>query len=203
MNPEATETAPTPIDIRSSMQARRALMLALTLALGFVLTGPVVALSTDAEQPIEIEADFAELDETEGRTIYRGNVKVRQGSLRMAGDVLRARFDEDNTLQEIRLTGRPAWFRQTPDDSPHDIEGEALTIDYRQTESLLKLIENARLNKGGQRFEGNVIDYDTERSVIRARAAPPSKARDQAGGGADAGGRVRMVIPPKKKEPAP
>lgn len=203
MNPEATATPPAPIDTRSSTRARRSVPLALALALGLVVTGPVVALSTDAEQPIEIEADFAELDETEGRTVYRGNVKVRQGSLRMAGDVLRARFDEDNTLQEIRLTGRPAWFRQTPDDSPEDIEGEALTIDYRQTESLLKLIEKARLNKGGQRFEGNVIDYDTERSVIRARAARPSKARDEAAGDSDAGGRVRIVIPAKKKEPAP
>ena len=203
MNPEVTETPPAPIDTGFSTRARRSASLALTLALGLVVTGPVVALSTDADQPIEIEADFAELDESEGRTVYRGNVKVRQGSLRMAGDVLRARFDEDNTLQEIRLTGRPARFRQTPDDSPHDIEGEALTIDYRQTESLLKLIENARLNKGGQRFEGNVIDYDTERSVIRARAARPSNVGDEADGDSDAGGRVRIVNPPKKKEPAP
>lgn len=199
MSPEVTETAPAPTDVFASRVLRR---LALALALGFAAAPPVVALSTDSQQPIEIEADFAELDETEGRTVYRGNVKVRQGSLRMAGDVLRARFDDDNTLQEIRLTGRPAWFRQTPDDSPDDIEGEALTIDYRQTENLLKLIENARLNKGGQRFEGNVIDYDTERSVIRARAARPSAGRVE-GAGESAGGRVRIVIPAKKKDPAP
>jgi len=167
-----------------------------------LVPGALVALSTDAEQPIEIEADFAELDETEGRTVYRGNVEVRQGSLHMKGDVLRALFDENDTLTEVRITGEPAWFKQTPDDSAVDIEGEALTIDYRQADNLLKLIDQAKLTKGGQLFQGNEIDYDTERSVIRARAARPSTDTD-APAQTSGSGRVRIIIPPKQKDPAP
>ena len=47
------------------------------------------ALPGDSNEPIEIEADFAELDDEKGETIYVGNVIVTQGSLRMTGEKLR------------------------------------------------------------------------------------------------------------------
>ena len=50
-----------------------------------VFFSDVVALSTDYDQPIEIESDFAELDDVEGTTVYIGNVIVVQGSIRMTG----------------------------------------------------------------------------------------------------------------------
>ena len=46
------------------------------------------ALSTDRDQPIEIEADFAELDDSRGVTMYKGNVIVTQGSLKLTGESL-------------------------------------------------------------------------------------------------------------------
>ena len=78
------------------------------LVLGLMCAN-VQALSTDSQQPIEIEADFAELDDQEGRTIYVGNVIVTQGSIKMTGDKLKVLFDENRDLEHAHMEGRPAY----------------------------------------------------------------------------------------------
>ena len=57
------------------------------------------ALPGDSNEPIEIEADFAELDDEKGETIYVGNV-VTQGSLRMTGEKLRIILTKQRILIE-------------------------------------------------------------------------------------------------------
>lgn len=156
------------------------------------------ALSSDSEQAIEIEADFAELDEKEGKTFYSGNVVVTQGSIRMTGDRLRVHLDDDNVLEEAFLEGRPASFQQRPDDAENDIVGRALTIEYHAMKDLLYLIENAHVTRGEESFEGYRIDYDTERSIITARSAEASGV-EAAPGSEQPAGRVRIVLPPRKK----
>ena len=156
-----------------------------------------LALATDSEQPSEIEADFAELDDQEGKTIYVGNVVVTQGSIKMTGDKLKVNFSEERDLEDVYIEGRPAYFKQTPD-SGDDVEGEGLLIEYHAQKNLLHLIQKAKLTQGKRIFTGDRINYDTAKSVITARGAPavpqssgtPPKKRE----------RVRIIIPPKKKK---
>ena len=158
-----------------------------------------MALATDSEQPIEIQADFAELDDQEGKTIYVGNVVVIQGSIKMTGDKLKVNFSEERDLEDVYIEGRPAYFKQTPD-SGDDVEGEGLLIEYHAQKNLLHLIQKAKLTQGKRIFTGDRINYDTTKSVITARGSPaqpvaagaPPKKRE----------RVRIIIPPKKKKPA-
>ncbi|MGD9600495.1 MAG: lipopolysaccharide transport periplasmic protein LptA [Gammaproteobacteria bacterium] len=158
--------------------------------------GLASGLSTDVEQPIEIEADFAELDDAAGRTTYTGNVVVVQGTMRMTGDKLIANFDEDRQLVDVYLEGKPAYFKQTPDGGKQDIEGEGLQIEYHQRKSLLYLIDKARLTQGDRLFEGYRINYDTRRSIITGRgAANAPRTSDPV----SKPGRVKVIIPPKKK----
>ena len=157
-----------------------------------------MALSTDSEQPIEIEADFAELDDEEGTTLYVGNVIVIQGSIRMTGDRLRVNFTEDRDLKEVYLEGQPATFRQTPDNAAHDVEGEALLMEYHALKNLLFLIEKAKVTQGERLFQGHRINYDTEKSIITARSSRAGKA-DKDERSKETSGRVRIIIPPKKK----
>ena len=155
-----------------------------------------MALATDSQQPIEIQADFAELDDKEGKTIYIGNVVVIQGSIKMTGDKLKVNFSEERDLEEVYIEGRPAYFKQTPD-SGEDVEGEGLRIEYHAQKNLLHLIQKARLTQGKRLFEGDRINYDTAKSVITARAAP--KRPDSTGKPAPRD-RVRIIIPPKKQK---
>ena len=157
-----------------------------------------MALSTDSEQPIEIEADFAELDDEEGTTLYVGNVIVIQGSIRMTGDRLRVNFTEDRDLKEVYLEGQPATFKQTPDDAVHDVEGEALMMEYHALKNLLFLIEKAKVTQGERLFQGHRINYDTEKSIITAHSSRAGKA-DKDERRKETSGRVRIIIPPKKK----
>jgi lipopolysaccharide export system protein LptA len=171
---------------------------ALTLALWAAAAG---ALSTDSQQPVEIEADFAEMDDLEGRTTYVGNVIVTQGSIRMTGDRMRANFDENRELVEVFLDGQPAYFKQTPDGGKEDIEGEGAQIQYFAKKNQLILIKDARLTQGARLFEGYRINYDTKNSVITGRGTP-EPAQPAADGQPQKPGRIKVIIPPKTRAPA-
>ena len=164
-----------------------------------IFAGPVHALSTDAQQPVQIEADFAELDDEEHTTVYVGNVVVDQGSMHMTGDRLRVNFTENKDMKDAYLEGRPATFKQTPDHDD-DVHGQAMQIEYHADQSLLNLIEKARVTQGERLFEGHRINYDTKKSLITARSARAGEAnKDQQS--KEGSGRVRIIIPPKKKAP--
>ena len=174
------------------------------LALGALLavaSGPLFALSTDRDQPVEIQADFAEMDDTAGTTTYIGNVVVVQGSIRMTGDRVVAEFDDNRALKDVFVKGRPAYFKQTPDGGKEDIEGQALEVEYHASKNQLVLIKEARLNQGERSFEGYRINYDTKRSVMIGRGGPQDDAKDNAGA-AKPGGRIKVIIPPKTKAAA-
>jgi lipopolysaccharide export system protein LptA len=173
----------------------RVSLLAVLLAL---FGGQCLALSSDSEQPIEIEADFAELDDEEGTTVYVGNVIVTQGSIRMTGDRLRVNFTEERDLKDAYLEGQLATFKQTPDNALHDVEGEAVLIEYHALKSLLFLIERAKVTQGERLFQGHRINYDTDKSIITARSARAGQA-DKDEQPKETSGRVRIIIPPKKK----
>lgn len=158
----------------------------------------VLGLATDSQQPIEIEADFAELDDQEGRTIYVGNVIVTQGSIKMTGDKLKVLFDVNKDLEHLHMEGRPAYFKQTPDGGKEDIEGEGLIIEYHAKESMLHLIQKAKLVQGDRIFTGDRINYDSEKSVITGRGQTKT-AEDEKN--PPKRGRVKVIIPPKKPTP--
>ena len=174
----------------------------LAAALGVLLlaaSGPLSALSTDRDQPVEIQADFAEMDDEAGTTTYIGNVVVVQGSIRMTGDRVVAQFDETRTLKDVFVKGRPAYFKQTPDGGKEDIEGQALEVEYHATKNQLVLIKEARLNQGARSFEGFRINYDTKRSVMIGRGGPRADGSETPAAGAKPGGRIKVIIPPKPK----
>ena len=50
----------------------------LFLILLATLPGAALALSTDRDQPVHIEADRGELDDVKGVTIYEGRVDVKE-----------------------------------------------------------------------------------------------------------------------------
>lgn len=161
----------------------------------------MAALSSDRDQPIEIEADYAQLDDVAGVTVYKGDVVIVQGSMRMTGDLLTVHYDAGRRLEQARMDGQPATFRQRPDGAAVDDEGEALHIEYFAAKDLLVLQEQARLRQGERRFSGAEITYDTVRSLIKAYGEAP--AGEKAGGSGEGGGRVRIVLPPPSPAGSP
>ena len=69
---------------------------------------PAAALSTDSQQPIHIEADQAELDETRRVTVYKGSVVIVQGTMRIKADRVDFFYSEERALDKAVAMGKPA-----------------------------------------------------------------------------------------------
>ncbi|MCC6716242.1 MAG: lipopolysaccharide transport periplasmic protein LptA [Gammaproteobacteria bacterium] len=185
------------------MNPRTRILEALLFAAACGASGAAMALATDKDQPIEIEADYAELRKNERQTIYKGNVIVTQGSIRMWGDVLTVHYDENDELKDAVLEGKPAHFKQRPDGEGQDFEGEALRMEYHAQDERLHLINDAKLVQGKSSFAGPLIVYDTKNSILTGQGRPKTTSGGAEDGEKPPGGRVRMIIPPKEKKAAP
>jgi lipopolysaccharide export system protein LptA len=154
-----------------------------SLLLALLAAPPLWALGGDSEQPIEVEADNLELREQENISVYQGNVSLRQGSLEIRCERLVIHFNEAKDLVLMEMSGSPARFRQL-DGERREMLGRAERINYRESESILELLDNAHFSHAGDTIESNLIRINTEDNNIQA-------------GGADADERVKMLIQPK------
>jgi len=142
------------------------------------------ALSTDRDQPIELEADQAELDNASGISTYTGNVIVVQGSMRLEADKL-VIHTVDGDLQTMAATGQPAYFRQRPDGEDVDVEGGARRIDYRSSDSKVILSDEAWVNQGKDELRGARIEYDIDADRVVANRQQEGEER------------VRIILQPR------
>lgn len=156
-------------------------------ALGLlVASGPAWALESDRDQPVEITADSAEMDETKGVSVYRGKVEVRQGSMRLFADEVTIRHP-DNKAQRIEAVGKPVRFSQLldnqpkgqPKDQPKELHAQALRAEYDINGDELQLIDAAEVRQGEDSFRSDRITYDRKRGLVRGGASAKGKERVQ------------------------
>lgn len=170
----------------------------LALALGAAFAPPIQALSTDKDQPIEVEADSAELDDARNVSIYRGNVIVDQGSVHMTGDLMTVYQTEDDELETLIMEGRPATYRQLPDGSTVNDEAEALRMEYHELKNLVILIDQVRVLQGDVRMSADRVEYDTQLSKVKAWSNPGKQPAEPAQA-AEPGSRIKIIIKKKDK----
>lgn len=158
-----------------------------------------LALESDKEQPIEVVADTAELDDLKNISIYTGNVILTRGTIRMTGDKMTVYNTENDELDTLIMEGRPATYRQLPDDSDVYDEAEASIIEYYDLKHLTILKENAIMIQEGVRLTGDRIDYDTELSQVKARTMKEkTKTAGSGENGKKEDGRVKLILKSKK-----
>jgi lipopolysaccharide export system protein LptA len=145
-----------------------------------------IAMDSDRDQVIEVEADRLEVREQERISIYEGNVKLVQGSLNISSDRLVIHFNDANELTLMEMTGQPARFRQL-DNERQEMVGEAEQIDYTESESLLLLRGSAYLRHVDDVIKSDLIRFNTDTNGIEA-------------GGTQSDERVKMVIKPRPKK---
>jgi len=159
-----------------------------TLLLFLLLPTQLWALASDSDQPIAVEADNLEVREQDNISVYQGNVSLVQGSLEITSDRLVIHFNDARELVLMEMTGSPARFRQLDDDQ-QEMLGQALQINYTDSESLLELRDAARFSRAGDTIESNLIRINTNNNSIQAGSSKSSE-------------RVKMLIQPKQ-DPAP
>ncbi len=146
----------------------------------------LVALDSDKDQPIQIEADIAVRDESAGETRYEGNVILTQGSLRITADRISIKHDSA-AADKIVAIGQPATLVQQPASDQAPVDASARQIEYVRSEDLVRLIDEARIAQDGSVLSGDRIEYLVTQRKVKAAGAP----------GASGEGRVEVVIPPE------
>lgn len=155
------------------------------LALAAALLLPCLAwgLSSDRNQPIQIEADRATLDEKAGTSVYEGNVFMKQGTLTLRGQRMTVQV-RDSQVIRITIDGKPASFSQRPDGADSDQHAEADHIEYHTAEQRLVLQGNALIRQSDkEQFSSNRIVFRLRDNTVSA-------------GDASSGSRVRITLQP-------
>ena len=161
---------------------------------------PVFGLESDKNQPIEVEADTAELDDLKNVSVYTGNVILTRGTIRMTGDKMTVYNTENDELDTLIMEGNPATYRQLPDDSQVYDEAEASIIEYYELKHLTILRGDAVVIQEGVRLTGDRIDYDTALSRVKARTVKDkTKTTASKETGPQEDKRVKLILKSKKK----
>jgi lipopolysaccharide export system protein LptA len=153
-----------------------AILLSLLPAIGLGLT-------SDRDQPINVEADRATLNEKTGYNVYEGNVSLQQGTLVLQGSKMTVQFN-DNSIDTLVIMGDPATYRQRPDGKEFDRHAEAGRIEYYAKEDRIILLENARVwQSGDKELRSDRIVFDLKSNTVIAGNSKP-------------GNRVQITLPP-------
>ena len=159
----------------------------------FFYTAFAWALESDREQPIEITADTAVLDEIKQQAIYSGNVKLAQGSLKIHAKRLIINASSDGEIEKITASGNLAEFTQIPEPNEPPITAKAKTIFYFIAEERLLLNDDASVVQENNVFQGDTINYDIKRQKLTASGSTDTQIP---AAGDTPKGRVRMILPP-------
>jgi len=167
---------------------RVASFMACLLALMMPLSA--LALSSDKQQPIHIEADSVVINDSQGTAVYRGNVHYSQGSTHLQADEVTLYSSDRQKVDKVVAKGNPAKFSQRPDNQDQDMRGEAGHIEYYAADERVILEQDAHLWQGKNEFSGSRIEYDTAKQVVKALTS------------GEEAGRVQVIIQPHQQPSA-
>ncbi len=150
-----------------------------------------LALTSDRQEPIQIAADTAVIDDAKGTSIYRGNVIIRQGTLLIEADEVEVISHEREVIQMIATSDegaeKLAHYEQLPDDSEDRVYADARKITYLVQEERLHLSGDATLKQMKDVVTGELVYYDVNQGIMSLKSTEP-------------GGRINMTINPKEKK---
>lgn len=151
----------------------------------------VMALQSDRDQPINLQADRVEINEKQATSVYQGHVHMQQGSLKILADEVNVQM-KAGRVDVIIIRGSPASFEQRPDRQDDIVRSHADYMEYYASQERLLLKTNAEVMQGKNLFRGDHIEYDTRNSVVRAHKDPGSDSRVHA-----------IIQPGEKKDSTP
>lgn len=156
----------------------------------------VWAEAADREKPIELEADTVTVNDAKKTSTYTGNVILTQGTLEIHADKLVVREDKDG-FQHSTSTGNPTTFKQKRDGKDEYMEGSAQRIEYDGRMDKVHLYTKAWVKRGQDIVYGDFISYDANAEYAEVVGGTKSTTDP------NSSGRVKAIIQPKNKQPAP
>ncbi|WP_456408114.1 lipopolysaccharide transport periplasmic protein LptA [Thiolapillus sp.] len=147
-----------------------------TLLLLACAAGMALALPSDKDAPVEIEADSADIDQKTGTTTYRGKVKIQQGSMLLRADKVVISY-KNRKPHKLIASGKPAKFRQRPEINKPWVTGQGERIVYNINSEELILEKDAELTQNEDSFRSDRIVYDRVKAQLKAGVAAKGSER--------------------------
>jgi lipopolysaccharide export system protein LptA len=155
---------------------------------GLLLAGQAAAKESDRNQPIELNADRAEMNNATGVGVYTGNVVLTQGTMRITADRMTVHTTPEGQIARAVAEGKQATFRQLPEGQSEYVHARAPRMEYRlQPGTRVDLTGGATLTQGKNEFSGQTIHYDVDADIVTAQS------------GEQAQERVRITFHPRQK----
>ncbi|MEM9603780.1 MAG: lipopolysaccharide transport periplasmic protein LptA [Pseudomonadota bacterium] len=148
------------------------------LCLGWALLGShgaTLARESDAQQPIEVEADSTAFDNQLQRHTLEGDVRIRQGTMSVNAERIVLQL-ADGRLTEINAEGGPLSF-SIEDDTGATVTAQSERLLYKPDDATLSLLGAAVLFSDGRELSGDRIDYDITKANVQALSGNNTRVR--------------------------
>ena len=152
-----------------------------------MLVAPAHALEADRELPFQLDAAKVTMDQKTGTAVYRGNVVMSQGSLRLEADKVIGKM-EKGRLTTVTATGKPVKVRALLGEGEQEMRANAERIVFRADTRELELMGEAWVQQGENEFRAHQILYSLDQQRLQAFGKDAET------------GRVRAVFHPQKKD---
>ena len=158
-------------------------LFALLACAALAAPGPVRALESDRQQPLEVNADTTDGTLGDGVTTLRGHVEVRQGTLFIQAD--EAEVDKaEGKVRKITLRGETAYLQQEIEEQGL-VKARAKLIEYEVANGMVVFTGAAEVEHPQYEVSGDQLRYDLN-------------AQHFEGVGDEAGqGRIRIRLDPE------
>lgn len=166
------------IDRSFTHPARAALYMVL-----LCLSLPLMALESDRQEPLEVSANSTDGTLGDGVTTLRGNVDIRQGTLRITADEAEVK-KVDGKVSSVTFRGQPAFLQQEIEEQGL-VQATANTIDYQVASGLVTLAGNADVKHPQYQISGDLLTYDLNVQHF------------QGSSGEDGNGRIHILLDPE------
>lgn len=170
----------------------------------------VIALDSDKNAPVTINAETTNIDFRTGKRTLIGNVDISQGTLNIKADKVVLVYKGDD-IDTATAYGKPVKFKQLPEGHTETVFGEGKTLKLEQAKDLVTLTQNAKITQGSNVITGKVIYYNLKTSKMTVKGqtssskkkaassksdSKPEKASTDATPSKQESGRTRIVIQP-------
>jgi lipopolysaccharide export system protein LptA len=139
-----------------------------------------MALATDKNQPIEILANYTEMNDATGVAVFSGNVIINQGSMVIEAEHIEALFNDDGMLSfKATNQGEEALvhMQQALHDTTVPLKAWGRNIHYDLANNKLTIDGLAKLTQHKGVFEGGRIMYQIDSQFLQAQSSEEPKRR--------------------------
>lgn len=154
----------------------------LTCALLLVFPGSLMALKSDRQQALEVNADATDGTLGDGTATLQGNVEIRQGTLLITADIATVE-KVDGRVRRFELNGTPVHLQQEIEEQGL-VMAEAQKVEYIVATGIVTLTGAADVVHPQYHINGEILEYDMNTQHFQ-------------GTGGDNNGRIRIRLAPE------